>query len=89
MATKAQIAAAAAAQKEVNTQLAATKTAAANAKALGAKADTLVNRMVVNTPYDASTLNADNIAARKATEAWASPFSINGKSCCFQMLYLS
>lgn len=75
MATKAQLAAAAAAQKAVDKQLAATKAAAKVATAATNKADSLVNRMIINTPYDAATLNADNIAARKATEAWASPFS--------------
>lgn len=75
MATKKQLAAVAAAQKEVDTQVAATKAAAANANALGAKADSAVSRTILATPYSASTLEADNIAARKATEAYASPFS--------------
>jgi hypothetical protein len=75
MATKKQIAAAAAAQKEVDKQLAATKAAAKVATTAVDKADVASRKMVLNTPYSASTLEQDNIAARRATEAYASPFS--------------
>lgn len=83
MATKKQIAAVAAAQKTVNKNIAAAQAAVAKASAAEAAATKAQPAGTVITnpltaPYPTTSvadLNAANIAARKATEAWASPFS--------------